>query len=156
VTYGVSTIQTFTEALQTNLQARIDAAEGANVVVVYDGWPTPEGWNAPDWIMLGDVEPNGDPSDGAVLNVTKQPRNEPFVLAVLFSCARKTRAQQIVNRRAFTLLDYLNQELRGNPRQGVSGVQWALLDGAPRIAKGATDTTRECHLEVGVRVRARI
>jgi hypothetical protein len=155
VTYGVSTVNDFTQALKASLQARLNAASEG--VTVWDGWPTPEGFNAADWIMLGDVEPLGDStSDAPAINSTRQPRDEKYLLAVLFSCVRQTRDQTVVNDRAEALLDYLNQELRGNPRQGVTGVMWAVLDGAPRIAKGATDKTRECHLEVGVRVRARM
>lgn len=152
-TYGSSTLQAFTEALQTNLQARLTTA-GETQVTVWDGPPSPSGWGKPDWIMLGDID--GE-QEGAALASSTQPRDERYTLAVLISVARPTRSdQRTVSRRAFVLLDYLNQEIRGNVRQGVTGVLGALVQGPVRQAKRADAKTRECALEVGVYVHARI
>jgi hypothetical protein len=153
MSYGSSTMQAFTEALQTNLLARLAAAN--EPTRVFDGPPPPGGggYDQPEWIMLGDVV--GAQHPPAISS--RQPREEDYDLHVMVSVTAQTASdQKTVNDRAFTLLDYLNQELRGNLTQGVAGVYAATIAGGFRQSKRANAKARECCLEVLVHVLARI
>jgi hypothetical protein len=154
MTYEASSIPDFCDALQAQLRAALDAGEGQGKVPVAVGPPDATTFDRPEWVMVGDVRGDGHIQ---VYAATTQPRDEDYTVAVLISVALQTsKDQATVDARAWTIYDYLQQLIRGGGgRLGLSKVKWSVV-WVDSVSRRADDRVRECVIEAGVQVRARI
>lgn len=162
-TYAHSTIQLYTDALIANLKAR----QNLQRVLISDG-PPPASWlAAEEWVMFGDVTGN---QSWAVINKTRRPRNEEFTIEVIISVIANTTdgddaVQPMLNARCMEIFAELEDELRGNPTQGVgpaTGIDPAgyviesEISTPVTLAKRGNDHAREASMTIGIKVKARL
>jgi hypothetical protein len=163
-TYPTSTIQQYTDNLVDNLKKR----SGLKDTFIGDGPPPLDAMQLKEWIVLGDV--NGG-QKWAVVDAQRRPRDEEYTIDVLISVVSATvpgddKLQSALNNRCMALFAELEQELRGNPTQGV-GQPTGFYNGGfvivseianpnVKLQKRGNDTAREAAMEFGITVKARL
>lgn len=148
-----STVFAFEQALLANLQAR----PGLSGVIVTDGPPTVGELVTGEWIMLGNARGGQTWKTFPVSAPTS--RDETYTIDMLINVVQAVNAAQTaLTKRAFVLLKEVEDELRGNPSQGVANVAWGEVASTIDVQKAMNPTAgwRETLLRVGIRVRARI
>lgn len=162
-TYAHSTIQLYTDNLIANLKARPGLAQ----TLISDGPPPAGAAQVDEWMMFGDVDGN---QKWATINAVRRPRDEEYTIECIISVVSQTilnddGVQAALNLRAMTIFAELEDELRGNPTQGVgpaTGINPAgyviesEILSPVRLQKRASDTAREAGMEIGIRVKARL